>query len=124
MLVKVLNEGELKNSEMKDIIVKGAKFTLYRVKDEYYGTDRLCTHKDGPLAEGYLENDYEVVCPWHGAKFDIRTGKCTGLPANNDIGTYKIVKKDNEIFVEITEITKHACKKNCEHCKCEDNKKS
>ncbi|MEI6462357.1 MAG: Rieske 2Fe-2S domain-containing protein [bacterium] len=123
MLVKVLNEGELKNDELKEIVVKGAKFTLCKVKDEYYGIDRFCSHKEGPLAEGFLENDYTVVCPWHGAKFDIRSGKCLGLPATEDIGTYKIVKKGNEVFVEIEDNVKHACKKDCPNCTCENKAK-
>jgi glycine betaine catabolism B len=43
--------------------------------------DAVCSHEDGPLQHGTLDG-YEVECPWHGSKFDIRTGEVTNPPAD------------------------------------------
>ena len=46
----------------------------------FYAIDNLCTHDGGPLEQGELEGD-EIECPRHGARFDVRTGAATQLPA-------------------------------------------
>jgi len=66
---------------MKAVEVAGENICLVNVEWKYYAIGNVCTHEGGPLAEGTLEG-YEVECPWHGSKFDIRTGKVTRPPAN------------------------------------------
>src|SRR2546428_656735 len=59
----------------------------------------ICTHMGGPLADGTLEG-YEVECPWHGSKFDIRTGKVTRPPAKTPEQTYEVKVVDgNDILI-------------------------
>jgi nitrite reductase/ring-hydroxylating ferredoxin subunit len=53
----------------------------------------------GPLAQGKLEG-YEVQCPWHGSKFDIRTGKVVRLPAMRAEPTYDVKVEENNILIE------------------------
>ena len=61
--------------------------------------DRQCLyHLGGPLAQGKLEG-YEVQCPWHGSRFDIRTGKVVRPPAMRSEPTYEIkVEEDDNIL--------------------------
>lgn len=59
----------------------------------------VCTHVGGPLAEGKLEG-YEVQCPWHGSKFDIRTGKVVRPPAMRAEPTYEVKVEENNILIE------------------------
>ena len=49
-----------------------------------------CTHQGGPLADGTLEG-YEVECPLHGAKFDIRTGEVTNPPPSTPESAYAMI---------------------------------
>ena len=72
-LVKVANTKDIQPSQMKEVEVNGEKICLANVDGKYYAIG-ICTHLDGPLAQGKLEG-YEVQCPWHGSRFDIRTGK-------------------------------------------------
>jgi nitrite reductase/ring-hydroxylating ferredoxin subunit len=58
----------------------------------------VCTHVGGPLDEGTLEG-YEVECPWHGSKFDVRTGEPTKPPARQAVPTYEVKLEDNNILV-------------------------
>lgn len=70
------------------------------VNDEgkYYAIGNICTHIGGPLDEGTLEG-YEVECPWHGSKFDVRTGKPTKPPARQAVPVYDVKVEDNNILV-------------------------
>jgi nitrite reductase/ring-hydroxylating ferredoxin subunit len=61
-----------------------------------------CTHFGGSLAEGKLEG-YELQCPWHGSKFDIRSGKVTRPPAMRTEPTYEVdVEKDNILVKKLS----------------------
>ena len=53
---------------------------IANVDRSYYAIGNICTHLGGPLNEGKLEG-YDVECPWHGSKFDVRTGEPTRPPA-------------------------------------------
>jgi nitrite reductase/ring-hydroxylating ferredoxin subunit len=53
--------------------IKGKEIALFNIDGSFFALDNACTHEKGPLAEGDIEG-HEVTCPWHGAKFDIRTG--------------------------------------------------
>jgi nitrite reductase/ring-hydroxylating ferredoxin subunit len=46
-----------------------------------YAIDAIYSHEDGPLEEGILDG-YEVECPWHGSRFDVRTGEVRSFPAD------------------------------------------
>ncbi len=50
----------------------------------FFALDNACSHEEGPLAEGEIEG-HEVMCPWHGARFDVRTGEVLGPPAYEDL---------------------------------------
>jgi naphthalene 1,2-dioxygenase system ferredoxin subunit len=59
---------------------------LYKVEGEVFCTANLCTHAEAFLSDGYLEG-YEIECPLHGARFDIRDGRVLCQPATADIAT-------------------------------------
>lgn len=72
---------------------------LFNLGGEYYCIADLCTHDGGPLEDGELI-DCQIECPRHGARFDIRTGKVTRLPATDPIPTYPVTVEDGIIYVE------------------------
>ena len=67
--------------------------TLYAIED-------ICTHDGGPLVEGELDG-YEIECPRHGARFDIRTGRALRMPAFEPIETYEVRIEGDEILVAV-----------------------
>jgi len=67
---------------------------------EYFAIADLCTHDDGPLGEGEVEN-HQIICPRHGARFDIRTGEVLALPAIQDVPTYPVRVVDGMIEIGI-----------------------
>ncbi|HEX5977313.1 MAG TPA: non-heme iron oxygenase ferredoxin subunit [Nitrososphaeraceae archaeon] len=97
--VNVANAKELQPSQMKAVEVNGEKVCLANVEGKYYAIGNVCTHLGGPLAEGKLEG-YEVQCPWHGSRFDIRTGTVTKPPAARSEPTYEIKLENDNILVK------------------------
>ncbi len=73
---------------------------VFNVKGEYYAIRDVCTHDDGPLAEGQLFG-CEIECPRHGARFDLRTGAVTAPPALLPVPTYRVQVVEGEIQVEV-----------------------
>jgi 3-phenylpropionate/trans-cinnamate dioxygenase ferredoxin subunit len=72
---------------------------VFNVEGEFYAIADLCTHDDGPLGEGEVDG-HDVVCPRHGARFDIRTGRALSLPAFKAVPSYQVKIEDGAIFVE------------------------
>lgn len=76
------------------------RLAIANVEDQFYALDDICTHDGGPLGEGRLyENDIE--CPRHGARFDVRTGRVTRMPAVRPVRTYPVTVERGEVYVEL-----------------------
>jgi len=75
---------------------------LFQVGGQFFCVDDVCTHDGGPLGEGPLLN-HCVVCPRHGAQFDIRDGKARTMPATEDIRTHEVRVEGNDIYVRLSD---------------------
>lgn len=71
------------------LFFKGKEVAVFKVDDDYYGVDNLCPHRKAPLSTGEVVG-HVVVCPWHGARFDLRSGKGLKGPHRADIGCYAV----------------------------------
>lgn len=98
--VKVAKTSDLKPGKAKILKAKGKEIALYNVNGKFYATQNECTHEGGPLGEGDLDGKV-VTCPWHASMFDITTGKVLSPPAIEDVKTYKVKVKGEDVFVEI-----------------------
>jgi nitrite reductase/ring-hydroxylating ferredoxin subunit len=79
--VPVLDAAELRGDEFRRVDVDGVPVLLARTRaGEVCALANTCTHLGGPLAEGSREGD-TVTCPWHGSRFDLRTGAVVTGPA-------------------------------------------
>ena len=75
---------------------------VYNAGGELYAIEDRCSHDDGPLCEGDWDPDEcVVVCPRHGANFDIRTGRALTLPAYIPVATYSVKVVDGDVIVEL-----------------------
>src|SRR6476469_5462283 len=84
---------------MKEVEVDGQKIIIANINEKYYAIGSICTHEGGPLADGIL-SAYEVECPWHGSKFDVRTGQVTNPPANEPEQAYEIKVEGTQILIK------------------------
>src|SRR5437868_7665231 len=76
----------------------GEAVLVARRGEELFAIGATCTHYGGPLAEGLMV-DCTVRCPWHHARFDLRTGEAIAAPALNNVTCYKIDKRGQQFFV-------------------------
>ena len=65
-----------------------------------HAIEDVCPHDTGPLADGWIEG-HEIVCPRHGARFDVRSGKVTCLPATEGIRSYPVRIEGGRILVRL-----------------------
>jgi 3-phenylpropionate/trans-cinnamate dioxygenase ferredoxin subunit len=80
--------------------VDGVYLAICNKDGEFYAIDDVCTHDGGPLDQGELEG-YNIECPRHGAKFDIRSGRVTALPAIRPLGTYPVKVENGDVLVDV-----------------------
>jgi nitrite reductase/ring-hydroxylating ferredoxin subunit len=96
--VKVAETKDIQPSTMKAVDLASERVCIVNIEGIYYAIGNVCTHVGGPLDEGTLEG-YEVECPWHGSKFDVRTGEPTKPPARQAVPKYEVKVEDNNILV-------------------------
>ncbi|MEO9363666.1 MAG: non-heme iron oxygenase ferredoxin subunit [Nitrososphaera sp.] len=97
--VKVADTKDIQPSQMKVVEVAGESICIVNVNGEYYAIGNVCTHEGGPLNEGTLEA-YEVECPWHGSKFDVRTGEVTNSPADVPVPSHEVKVDGSSILIK------------------------
>jgi 3-phenylpropionate/trans-cinnamate dioxygenase ferredoxin subunit len=92
--------------QMADYKVEGHSVLVANCDGRYYAIEDRCTHDDGPLAEGRIRH-CEVECPRHGAKFDLKTGRATALPAFSPVASYPTrVTAEGVLEIQLVETTK------------------
>ena len=96
--VKIAHIDDIQPLQMKVFQFDDEEVCVVNVDGKYYAINNICTHEGGPLADGNLEG-YEVECPWHGSKFDVRTGEVTNPPASEPEPTYEVKVDGNIILV-------------------------
>lgn len=75
---------------------------VVRIQGEYYCLDDMCTHDGGTLGDGELD-DHCLVCPRHGAKFDVRTGEPRSMPATEPTATHDIQVRGDTIWIRLND---------------------
>jgi 3-phenylpropionate/trans-cinnamate dioxygenase ferredoxin component len=91
---------ELPPGEVKIVRAGESSVGVYNAGGEFYAIEDRCSHDDGPLAEGDWEPEELVaICPRHGSRFDIRTGKALSLPAYLPVETFPVKVVDGVVKV-------------------------
>jgi 3-phenylpropionate/trans-cinnamate dioxygenase ferredoxin subunit len=98
--IKIGPEADLFASDRIFIQIDDIPIVIFRISGQLFAIADVCSHDDGPVGEGERDQ-YEIICPRHGAKFDIRSGKALSLPAVIDIPSYPVRIVDGDIEVGI-----------------------
>ncbi len=97
---RVARLSEIAPGTTRRVVVNSAEILLCNVDGKIYAIEDVCTHDGGPLDQGTLEGEH-VVCPRHGATFDVRTGDALTLPAVVPLMTFDVKVEGDEIYVDV-----------------------
>ncbi|HAX68278.1 MAG TPA: biphenyl 2,3-dioxygenase [Anaerolineae bacterium] len=98
--VDIAPVSELPNGERLFVDLGDKPIVIFNIAGQFFAIGDVCTHDDGPLGDGMLEG-FNVVCPRHGAEFDVRTGKVVQMPAVVDIPAYPVRVVDGVLQVGV-----------------------
>ncbi len=93
-------ENAIPEDDVLGLQVGERDVALYKVAGEVFATDNTCTHGQARLCDGFLDG-YEIECPLHQGKFDVRTGRATCAPATDSVRVYPVRIMDGRVFAQI-----------------------
>jgi 3-phenylpropionate/trans-cinnamate dioxygenase ferredoxin subunit len=94
---------ELSPGEMRLVPAGPIVIGVFNAGGELYAIEDRCSHDDGPLAEGDWDPEERViVCPRHGSRFDLRSGRPLTLPAYLPVDTFPVRVEDGIVKVEVS----------------------
>jgi 3-phenylpropionate/trans-cinnamate dioxygenase ferredoxin subunit len=101
-LVNVAPLDEFPPGSVKIVRAGEIAVGVYNLGGELYAIEDRCSHDNGPLAEGDFDPDEGVaICPRHGARIDIRSGRPLSLPAVLPVETFPVTVEDGIVKVDI-----------------------
>ncbi len=80
--------SEFENSPVSTIDINGTTVAVFKVDEDYYAIQNMCSHAEADLADGEVY-DCKVECPLHGAEFDLKTGEALTLPATKPVSIFR-----------------------------------
>jgi 3-phenylpropionate/trans-cinnamate dioxygenase ferredoxin subunit len=98
--VSVAKLADMRENEVRQVSVGKTAVILCRVEGRVYALEDLCTHEYSALGRGRMIG-HEVECPRHGARFDVRTGEATRLPAAAPIRTFPVRIEGGDVQVDV-----------------------
>jgi nitrite reductase/ring-hydroxylating ferredoxin subunit len=94
--VKVGSRAEFEDLEGGKVIeADGQCIAVFNIGGSYYAIENTCPHRGGPLAEGMVTGE-EVICPWHGSRFNVKTGSVVTPPARQGVKSFPVRVTGND----------------------------
>ncbi len=98
--IEIAPTSELPEGERLFVDIGEAAVVIFNIAGKFFAIGDVCTHDDGPLGDGDLEG-FNVVCPRHGAEFDVRTGEAVQMPAVVDIPAYPVQVRNGMVYIGV-----------------------
>ena len=98
--VKVAKTGELPENSARLVEAEDRNIALIHADGGYFAIANECTHVGGPMCEGFISGE-EVTCPWHGARFNFKTGQVVAGPGRGGLACYAVRVVAEDIEVEV-----------------------
>ncbi len=96
--IAIAGEDELPPGERLFVEIDDLTLVVFNIAGTHYAIQDVCSHDDGPLGDGEVDG-HAVICPRHGARFDLSNGKALTLPAIVDIPAYPVRVVDGQIEI-------------------------
>ncbi len=96
--VRVARVSDVPPGSIRQVEVGGHLVALANVDGEFFAVDDTCTHEEASLSAGGLSGEV-VVCPKHGSRFHVKTGRVLSLPAVRSVAVYPVRVEGDEVLV-------------------------
>jgi uncharacterized membrane protein/nitrite reductase/ring-hydroxylating ferredoxin subunit len=100
VFVPIPEAQQLGDRETLRVEIDDQVMTIAKIDNQLFAFQEFCTHRYGPLSEGCFDG-FNMQCPWHNSRFDVRTGKVTQGPAKVDLKTFKVETRNGRIWVGV-----------------------
>ena len=90
--------SDVPNGDRLFVQIGEFQIVVFNIAGQYFAIGDVCSHDGGPLGDGELE-DQQIICPRHGARFDIRTGTVLTLPAFEDIPAFPVLVENERLKI-------------------------
>ena len=97
---RIASAKDIPVGQVRVFIVNDQRVAVANVGGQFYALDDVCTHDGGPLGEGNLDG-HAIICPRHGARFDVRSGAALAFPAITPVNAYPTKAQDGEVWAAI-----------------------
>lgn len=101
MFIPVIALAEIPQGRMESCVLDGREIVICHTREGIFALDNICTHAHARMCEGRLRAT-RLVCPLHGASFDIRDGRVLGPPATVPLATHQVRVVDGTIEVSLS----------------------
>jgi naphthalene 1,2-dioxygenase system ferredoxin subunit len=91
---------DLEDQEGYAVDTAKGRVGLYLIDGEVFACEDICPHGQAYLSDGFVE-DFQIECPLHQGRFDLRTGEATAPPVEGCIRTFPAKVRDGEIFIDL-----------------------
>ena len=98
--VRVAAAGDCPPGRLLGVTAGSERIVLANVEGDFYALLDRCSHQDYPLSDGELDGT-RLECIYHGAKFDVCTGRAMQLPAIRPVKTFSVEVRDGAVYVEV-----------------------
>jgi nitrite reductase/ring-hydroxylating ferredoxin subunit len=99
--VRVASVDEVAVGALKGVLAGHTEICLAHAEDgNFYAINDVCTHENFLLSGGELF-DFQVECPQHGSRFNLKTGAVTGMPAVVPTKVYPVEVENGEVYVDV-----------------------
>lgn len=93
-------EADLWDGAGTSVLVNGRDIAIFRIGDAVFATDNLCTHGHARLCDGFIDG-FEIECPLHQGRFDLRSGAPTCAPAVDPVKTYPVRIDGGRVYLSL-----------------------
>jgi 3-phenylpropionate/trans-cinnamate dioxygenase ferredoxin component len=100
--VRVCAVSDLSDPGKAIVKVGDRTVALFQISGQLWAIDDRCTHDGGQLVAGRMEG-HTIICPRHGARFDVRTGKVLSHPAFVDLAVHEVKVEGDDVLVRVSE---------------------
>jgi 3-phenylpropionate/trans-cinnamate dioxygenase ferredoxin subunit len=97
--ISVFSVDELDNGQHRVIDIDDTEVVIFKVDDDFFAMENICSHDGGEIASGVVENG-EIICPRHGARFCIKTGDVKCPPAYEGVESYSVRVENKMVQVQ------------------------